>query len=107
MVYYFLQVSRFAIEVFLVCFAERPHMEKEVIAIRSSRIELHKRLRYFRCALSRHKRGIEPEIGCQHKRAVVIIVITHIVISRRRLRRSTFQCRMRIDYAGGYVESRL
>ena len=59
------------------------------------------------CVAARNESGVEPEIGAQHERAIVIDVVAHVVVGGRCLRRRRFQRRMRMDDAGGDVEAGL
>ena len=44
-----------------------------------------------------HEARIEPEVGAEHERAVVIDVVAHVVVGGGRLRRRGLERRMRVD----------
>src|SRR5262249_32573118 len=82
-------------------------IQKEVVTIGRGGVEWYARPGWLRLAAARTKAGIEPEIGRQHKRAVVINIITQIVVGRRRLGRCGDERRMRINHARRDVKAGL
>src|SRR5262245_62787778 len=99
-----LPMASLAAKQFLVGLSQRAKIQKEVITIGRGGVERYARPGWLRLAASRTKAGIEPEIGRQHKRAVVVNIITQVVIGRRRLRRSGDERRMRINHARSDVK---
>src|SRR5262249_11973747 len=96
-------------------FFQRYHPEEELVTIDWAIIgtiirfglRIRNRWRQLRRATSGTKAGVEPEIGGQHKCAIVIDVIAQVVIRCWRLRGSRDQRWMRIDYAGRNMKSGL
>ena len=82
-------------------------VEEKIVHVRCARIEAKRGLWRLGCAAARNESGVEPEIGAQHERAIVIDIVAHVVVGGRCLRRRRFQRGMRMDDAGGDVEAGL
>src|SRR5262249_30846903 len=102
-----LPVASLAAKQFLIGFSQRAKIQKEVVTIGRGGVERYSRPGRLRLAAARTEAGIEPEIGRQHKRAIVVNIITQIVIGRWRLGRSGDERRMRIDHARRDVKAGL
>src|SRR5262249_6162185 len=95
------------LEILFAGVGQRSYVEEELVPVRSAVVE-GERLRWRRwLALPLSESLVETETVGQHKRAIVIGIVTHIVVGHRRLRRDGHKCRMRVDHAGGGVEAGL
>jgi hypothetical protein len=80
-----LEVRPLALEQARVDGGQRAEAEKELVAVRRAVVEGHARLRRRRRLAARPKVRVEPEVGRQHERAVVIHVVAEIVVGGGRL----------------------
>src|SRR5262245_63926385 len=94
-----LPVASLAAKQLLVDFSQWAKIQKEVVTIRRARVKRYAPFRWLRLVAARTKSGIEPEIGRQHKGAVVVNIITQAVIGCWRLGRSGDERRVRLDHA--------
>src|SRR5258708_39681771 len=107
MVDYLLPVTGLASKQPLIKTGKRAGIEKKAVQIRRTRVEKYTRLRWFRLIAARYERRVESEVGGKHKRAVMIDIVAHVVISSWSLWRRGFERRVRINYAFSNVKSRL
>src|SRR5579859_1783868 len=88
-----------AFQVELVQISRCAYVQIKVVTVRCSEIEWHARLRRRRRFRHRRKRSVKTEICRKHERAAVVRVVGKKQVGHRRLRRRSFQRRMRIDDA--------